>query len=344
MLNKAASPVVLPGYLIHRLQLREAVTRLLQAGNLPFATMMMDKGVLNENLPNFLGIYDGELLPGAVQQRVEGADCVLNLGALWSDFNTGTFTARLCREKVILAGLHQVIIDDVIYHDVEFADFVTALTGKLKPHIFTPGPPQLPDFAPPGKHGYIDDFYRQLSRFLRPDDILVVDTGTPALAMSTALLPPGCRFVNQTLWGAIGWATPAAFGAALASPERRVILLTGEGAHQLTAQEICQFQRHKLPILTFVINNGGYQIERILDANPNWHYNDLPKWDYVRLPEALGNDRVFTAKITDAASATKVFKQLEKTSSGAYIEVVTDKTDLPTAARVFKKAHHTLYQ
>ena len=38
----------------------------------------------------------------------------------------------------------------------------------------------------------------------------------------------------QTLWGSIGWATPAVLGASLAAKSSRVILLTGEGSHQLT--------------------------------------------------------------------------------------------------------------
>src|SRR6516164_6847194 len=55
--------------------------------------------------------------------------------------------------------------------------------------------------------------------------------------MGFAQLPKGAVFHNQSLWGSIGWATPASFGAALAAPDRRLILVTGEGS-QLTAQEV----------------------------------------------------------------------------------------------------------
>ena len=51
-------------------------------------------------------------------------------------------------------------------------------------------------------------------------------------------LAGGVRIEAQVLWGSIGWATPAAFGVALADPGRRTILITGEGSHQLTANEI----------------------------------------------------------------------------------------------------------
>ena len=64
------------------------------------------------------------------------------------------------------------------------------------------------------------------------------------------------------------WATPAALGAAVAAPDRRVVLITGEGSHQLTAQEICQFHRLGLRPIIFVLNNSGYLIERLLCKDP----------------------------------------------------------------------------
>ena len=59
---------------------------------------------------------------------------------------------------------------------------------------------------------------------LRPNDVLVAETGTASMGLGFAQMPAGASFHNQTLWGSIGWATPAAFGAALAAPTRRVVL------------------------------------------------------------------------------------------------------------------------
>src|SRR5258708_16946989 len=108
----------------------------------------------------------------------------------------------------------------------------------------------------------------------------------------------GASFQTQTLWGGIGWATPAAFGAAVAAPDRRVVLFTGEESHQLTAQEICQFHRHGLRPIIFVLNNSGYLIERLLCKDPAIAYNDVAPWNYAELPHALGCDDWFTARVT----------------------------------------------
>ena len=40
-------------------------------------------------------------------------------------------------------------------------------------------------------------------------------------------------------------------------------------------------------VIVFVLNNGGYLIERALEENPDWTYNDLAPWNYAELPKAL---------------------------------------------------------
>lgn len=99
--SAAGSTVVLAGYLIARLGLRGAAKELLTRTGLPFATMFMDKTALDETLPGYVGLYDGRIMNPEVRDFVEGCDCVLNLGAIWSDFNTGAFTAHIDPSRMI---------------------------------------------------------------------------------------------------------------------------------------------------------------------------------------------------------------------------------------------------
>src|SRR5271168_5519624 len=85
------------------------------------------------------------------------------------------------------------------------------------------------------------------------------------------------------------------------SPDRRVVLVTGEGSHQLTAQEISQFGRQGLTPIVFVLNNSGYLIERLLCKDPGIAYNDLAPWDYAALPAAFGCKDWITAKVRTCA-------------------------------------------
>ena len=65
----------------------------------------------------------------------------------------------------------------------------------------------------------------------------------------------------------------------------------------MTAGEVGTMGRNGLKPLIFVLNNSGYMVERALEENPDWVYNDLAPWDYHALPAALGCKDWFTAKV-----------------------------------------------
>ena len=63
--------------------------------------MFMDKTALDETHPQYIGMYDGRIMNPEIREFIEGCDCVLNLGALWSDLNTGAFTANIDPARMI---------------------------------------------------------------------------------------------------------------------------------------------------------------------------------------------------------------------------------------------------
>jgi indolepyruvate decarboxylase len=326
-IDAAKSVCVLPGVTVTRFGLRAQASEFVRALNVPYATMFGDKSVLDETLPNYIGMYDGKLMNEAVRSFVEGCDLVIGIGAVLTDFDSGSFTARVDHSKSINIRHHSVRVGEAIYDYVEMKDMLVALTGKVSRRDLKVT--KAPGLGAPA--GSLDRpinaayLYARWEAMLREKDILVTETGTSSMGMAFANMPSGSAFHNQTLWGSIGWATPASFGAGLAAPDRRVILITGEGSHQLTAQEICQFYRFGLKPIIFVLNNDGYLIERLLAKNFNSCYNDLAKWNYHKLPEALGCEGWFSARVTTCGELDSAIKKAESSGTGAYIEVVTDR-------------------
>jgi indolepyruvate decarboxylase len=345
--TRAKTACVLPGYLVARAGLRREATALIDASGLPFAAMFMDKATLDETHPNYIGIYDGRLADESVCDFVEGADCVLALGALASDFNTGAFTSKLDRSKTINVYDHSTRVGDAVFEDVHMKDVLNELAKRLPKRTDIKGPKPSEMGAPAGAGGdkiTAEALYPRWSRFLKPNDILVAETGTSSMGLGLAKLPKGATFHNQTLWGAIGWATPAAFGAAVAAPDRRTVLITGEGSHQLTAQEVSQFHRRGLKPIIFLLNNNGYLIERLLCKDPKVYYNDLAQWHYHLLPQALGCDGWFTARATNCGELDAAMKKAESCGTGAYIEVVTDEFVAPPIPMKLHDSVQALYK
>ena len=325
-LDGAETACALPGMLVQRVGARSALQSFIDASGLPFATMFMAKSVLDEQHPQYVGLYDGALMNEGVRAFVEGADRVLVIGSALSDFNTGAFTAKLDPRRTITLAHHHAVIDGKTYAEVELGELLQALARRVPQRPWKTLAPAALGTAE--SHGdapiTVDALYPRWQSFLKPEDIVVAETGTVSMGLGFARLPRGASFHNQTLWGSIGWATPAALGVALAAPSQRVLLFTGEGSHQLTAQEIGQFGRLGLKPIVFVLNNGGYLIERLLNRDPAIAYNDVAPWRYHELPHALGCDGWFTARVATCGELDAALQRAATADSGVYIEVMTD--------------------
>lgn len=345
-LDGAEAACVLPGVLVARAGSTAALRAFVDASGLPFATMFMDKSVLDERHPAYAGMYDGRLMDESVRVFVESCDCVLTIGALMTDFNTGAFTARLDPQKTIDVRLHHARVGATTYHSVEMKDLLAELARRV-PRRTTHRAPRPSSFGLAS--GGINDpitaeaLYPRWANFLKPDDIVIAETGTASMGLAFAHLPRGTTFHNQTLWGSIGWATPAAFGAAVAAPGRRVVLITGEGSHQLTAQEVSQFGRRGMRPIVFVLNNSGYLIERLLCRDPGVAYNDVAPWRYSELPHALGCDDWFTARVSTCGELDQALATAGGGNLAAYVEVVTGMYAAAPLAQKLHDSTKTLY-
>lgn len=341
-LNNAGQACVLPGVLLRRLGLRDAAAAFVDASGLPFATMFADKSVLGEDHPGYIGMYAGRLMGERVRAFVESCDAVVIIGAMLTDGNTAGFTVRLDPDRTIKIDHHRTIVGSTVYRNVEMADILAQLSGRITNHAERPAiPPETLGPIVGGGEDPItaDALYPRWADFFRPGDVIITDTGTSSLGLAFAQLPTGAEFHNQTLWASIGWATPAAFGAAIGAPDRRLILITGEGSHQMTAQEISQFGRHGLRPIVFVLNNSGYLSERMLCKDMALAYNDIAAWNYSELPHAMGCQGWFNARVSSCGVLDDALKTAEQADGASYIEVITDAHEAPP---MYKKLHENV--
>ena len=175
----------------------------------------------------------------------------------------------------------------------------------------------------------MDALYPRYAKFIRSGDNVVLESGSSSFGVPPMTLADDVQVHIQMLWGSIGWATGAAFGIALADPKRKTILITGEGSHQLTANEIGNMGRFGANPIILCLNNDGYMVERALEPNPDWSYNDLAKWRYADVPHALGCTDWLTARVETLGELDAALKAARESKSGAYIEVIGGRMDMP---------------
>jgi indolepyruvate decarboxylase len=340
-MDGAKSVVALPAFTLARLGLEQQARKLIEVLGCPFATTAMEKGFIGEGHAQFAGIYAGAVSDNETRKIVEEADLILDLGGVnLNDITTSAYSARLDPDRFASIGINDVMVGQKIFGSVRLTDVLPALMKlKLKttPYHRKPVQPVRVDGNPSDRIS-MQALYPRYASFLRAGDTVVLETGSSTLGMTPMTLPDGVRVESQVLWGSIGWATAAAFGIALADPSRRVVLITGEGSHQLTANEIGSMGRFGAKVTIFVLNNDGYMVERALEENPDWSYNDLAQWKYSDLPRAMGCADWFTAHVETIGEIDAAMEKARSSKSGAYIEIIGGRMDLPPAL-AFAHAH-----
>ncbi|WKB36107.1 thiamine pyrophosphate-dependent enzyme [Terrilactibacillus sp. S3-3] len=135
------------------------------------------------------------------------------------------------------------------------------------------------------------DYYPEIQQMIKEDDIVITESGTFAWGLAQVKLKGKVTYLAQGGWGSIGYALPAAFGAYMAAPKRRVLLFTGEGSLQINVQELSSMLDNGCKLIIFVLNNKGYTIEKEINQPSKTDYNNnIPNWDYQKLPEAFGRE------------------------------------------------------
>lgn len=151
-------------------------------------------------------------------------------------------------------------------------------------------------------------------------------------------LPSGAEVLVQPLWGSIGYSLPAALGAQTAYPDRRVILIIGDGAAQLTIQELGTMLRDRQTPVILLLNNDGYTVERAIHG-ANQRYNDIAGWNWTQVPQALSREcQAECWRVTQAVQLEEVLARLACPQRLSLIEVMLPKADLPELLRTVTRA------
>ena len=93
-----------------------------------------------------------------------------------------------------------------------------------------------------------------LSQCLRPDDVICVDVGQHQMwAAQSSIIKEKTRFMTSGGLGSMGFALPAAIGAALSG--HRAVVISGDGGFQMNIQELETIKRRNLPVKIIIMNN-----------------------------------------------------------------------------------------
>jgi indolepyruvate decarboxylase len=360
VLDRAERIVVLAGGGVNRAGAEERLLELAEAAALPVATLLDAKGVVDEAHPLALGVYQGAIGASETREIVEGADVLVRVGARVSDTLTGGFSARLDDAVTIELELDHAVIDGERVGNVLLADGLSALQFALADRIsgalrvyrgerrsdesLDPGAlsheplglEPLPDAdSDPEVPLTQADLWKRVASSLSPGTTVLADAGTSYYGIGVERFPAGAQLLGQPIWSSIGYCLPATLGVALARPQERPVLLIGDGAAQMTIQDLGTIAREGLHPIIVLVNNDGYTIERAI-RGPESGYNDITRWDWAQIARGMtsGSEAITVLDAKTAQDLDRALRRAQMTPDQlVMIEVHVDRHDVPRSLK-----------
>lgn len=248
--RQAKQPIILVDACASRHNVVAETRKLVEVSGLPVFTSPMGKTTVSElGNQQFGGVYLGTLTKPEVKSIVESSDLILSVGALLSDYNTGSFSYRTSRSATIELHSDHTKIGYAVFDDIKMKwllpKITEALAGEREKRLaythqlLAPARPltlntlpsvqeEIASFddvslrrigGPEGfkTHDVISQayFWPRLGHFFREGDVVLGETGTSSFGLIDVTFPKETKLIAQMLWGSIGYTGGAVLGAAL---------------------------------------------------------------------------------------------------------------------------------
>jgi len=173
--------------------------------------------------------------------------------------------------------------------------------------------------------------YAELRRALPPETIVTLDAGAaPAYGYDRLHFAQPRTFLTPLDLGGLGFAFPVALGAKLGRPEAPVLAIHGDGGFLMNAQELETAVRHRINVVTVVMNNNCWGSEKAYQKHfygGRYIGCDIgnPRYDhFARLFGAEGYYAEYADQVGDAVLAAL------RSGQPAIVEIPIDPEEFPT--------------
>ena len=342
-LAQAKKPIFLVDIEADRFGVTDLILAIAEKASIPFASLSTAKNIMNESSNLYLGTYVGGASQPHIRQAVEDSDCLISIGVRLTDVGTGYFTQQLPQKYIHLTRQHATVFSQD-YPAVNLQQVLEGVYQQVpakkvsKPMLETPVVEKNVSSADDQDLLSHDVLWRHVGQFFQDQDIIIGEVGTSNSALSGVRLPQTAKYISQPVWGSIGYTLPALLGTLFAAPKRRQILFIGDGSIQLTIQELSTIIRHDLKPIIFVLNNGGYTIERLI-LGEKAVYNDIQNWNYTEIGQAFNGKNSYQKYIVETVGQLKsTLENLQQSDSMVVIELKLPAMDAPLSLHKFADA------
>lgn len=344
LLNTAERPLMLIGQGILISGAHEELRAFVDKSGIPVASTLLGLSALPTDHPQYVGMLGmhGNYGPNVLTNK---ADVILAIGMRFDDRVTGKLAeyarqARIIHIDIDPAELNknvQVVVG--IVSDAKEA--LRALTPLVKRIAVDDWKAEFSkchdqeqckvinrDLAPRKGLPAMSKVIADLGKVTNGEAIVVTDVGQHQMAAARyyPFRRPKTLLTSGGL-GTMGYALPAAMGAAIGKPGERVLAIIGDGGFQMTLQELGTIAQSSLPVKIVILNNNFLGMVRQwqqLFFDKRYSSVEMTNPDFIKLADAYG---IPAKKVSACRDVESALTEMWETPGPYLVEVVCEKEE-----------------
>lgn len=267
LINKAKRPLIYAGGGIVLANAQDKLRALAEKGQLPVTHTLMAIGAMDAASPlsvGMLGMYGAWY----ANKAVHDCDCLIAIGARFDDRVTGRIDGFAPNARIIQVDIDPASIRKTVQVHLPIVGDAGEAMGKLLELIESKDRTAWLEQIAAWKQDA--PLPRPQSEALMPHEIMealrAIAGDAPVVASDVGLSQMWTanffqfhqprQYITSGGLGTMGYALPAALGAAVGNPGRTVFAINGDGAFQMNVQELATLSQYDIPVKVIILNNG----------------------------------------------------------------------------------------
>jgi acetolactate synthase I/II/III large subunit len=311
LIDESKRPVILAGHGILLAEAWDELRALAEKARIPVAHTLLGIGAMSEDHPlsyGYMGMHGWK----HVNRAIQSSDLLIALGMRFDDRVTGKVSTYAPGAKIIHVDIDPAEIGKNVAVDIPIVGDVKRVLAALVPLASERSAADRAEYLDElaewrresearSWHGSgqwrggllsADYVMEQIGAATNHDATLVADVGQNQMwvARYAGFRRPHSHISSGGL-GTMGFAVPAAMGAALGRPDKEAWAICGDGGFQMTMQELTTLVQDHIPVRIAILNNNKLGMIRQWQEmfyKGNYHSSHLLGPDFVKLADAFG--------------------------------------------------------
>lgn len=303
LINEAKCPMIYAGGGVISANASQQLRALAEKADIPVACSLMGLGSFPSDHRLYCGLIGMHGGYGSAM-ATDNCDLMLVVGARFSDRVAGDAKAFAKNAKIIQIDIDSAEFDKNVLVDLRIRGSADEILQKLAQSLadidrtewvnkIANWNDEIHCSQEDGDNATPEAIFAELNKIMRPDDIVCTDVGQHQMwtAQMYKFQQPR-TFASSGGLGTMGYGMGAAIGSQMGNPDKRVVLITGDGSFHMNLNELTTLASYNLPVVVLVMNNQVLgmvrQWQKLFYDRRFSHTDPCRKTDFVKLADAFG--------------------------------------------------------